>query len=164
MHQRQSSLGTLREGKEKTQIRYEQSRWKIGTAADHTSEAGAAEGSSAFRNGSVSNGATNAASACHSFEEWEGTEAGGNGVRLLAGFAQHAGVAQCLKSQPVQQQLDFVTGVFEPAPAETVKTPGHARTNPSRRTTAIFTVRDVMSCIWSELTGQALRRLPDYKA
>jgi hypothetical protein len=65
------------------------------------------------------------------------------------GLAQHAGVAQRMESQPVQQQVDFVPRAFCLTPAETVKTPCQASTKPSRRTTAIFTGRSIMARNWS---------------
>jgi len=69
---------------------------------------------------------------------------------LSEGRAQHAGVEQRLKSQPVQQQLRFVAAVPAPVSAETVKTPCQARTTPSNRTTAVFTVRNTIFRNWSD--------------
>ena len=84
-------------------------------------------------------------SACNSFWELEGRAQGAIGVEGAFGITQQAGVEQCLKSQPLQQQLDSVTPAFGLRPVETEKTPCHARTNPSRRTTADFANRDVMA-------------------
>ena len=83
-----------------------------------------------------------AASACHSFEEWEGTGAGARGAELLAGLAQQAVVEQRPESQPVRQQPGFPPRTL--APRETAKVPGHARTNPSRRTVALFKVHELI--------------------
>ena len=120
------------------------------------SEAGeaACEGSSlAGKVGSVSRETTDAASACHSFGEEVGREAGANGARLSAGLAQQTGVEQCLESHPLQQQLDLAPPMFAPVPAETGETLRQTRTNPSRTTTAVVRKRDVMSSSWSFLTA-----------
>jgi len=61
------------------------------------------------------------------------------------GLLQHAGVAQRVKSQPGQQQLDFVPSAFWLALAETRKAPCQARAKPSRSTTALFTGCNIMA-------------------
>jgi hypothetical protein len=105
--------------------------------------------SSAEIKGSVSEEAADAASAYHSFWVEVGREAGAKGARFSAGLAQQMGVEQCLESQPLQQQLDFLTATFAPVPAETVGTLCQTKANPSRMTTAVFTKRDVMASSWS---------------
>jgi len=148
--QQRQSLGTLRvEGKE-SQIRYEQSRWKIGTAAARRKEKAVGGGSTVGGDCTVRTEATAVAKACNSFWEFERGKTGT--LRLSAGFAQHAGVAQCLESQPVQQHLGFAPRVFGAPPADIVKTPCHARINPSRKTTAVFTGRNNMASTWSHRT------------
>src|SRR5258708_1992839 len=99
-------------------------------------------------NGGISQDATNAANACHSFWDGVGREAGAKGARLSAGLAQQAGVEQCLESQPLQQQLDFAPPTFAPVPAEMLWTLCQTRTNPSRVTTTIFATRDVIASSW----------------
>lgn len=126
-------------------MRYEQSRWKIGTAANPSREEGATGSRSSGRSGRVSNEVTGAASACHSLDERVGTGAGVEGARLSAGLAQQAGVAHRVESHPVQQQLDFAALGFEPVPAYTVTTPCHTRRSPSKSTIGIFTACDLMS-------------------
>jgi hypothetical protein len=105
--------------------------------------------SPACREGSASSETTEAASAWNSFCETEGREAGATGAEGAPRFTQHAGVAQCLLSQPVQQQLFFAPCAVVLAVRHDAKTPCHARRNPSRRTTAILIGRDVMFGDWS---------------
>ena len=104
---------------------------------------------SAAREGSAISATTDAASACNSFSEVEGSEAGVTGAVGVSRFAQQAGVAQCLLSQPVQQQLRLTLCVVAPRRTGDAKTPCHARTNPSRSTTAILNGRDVIISDWS---------------
>jgi hypothetical protein len=90
-----------------------------------------------------------AASACHSFWDGAGREAGAIGTGL-AGRAQQTGVAHFPQPDLQHAQLGLCDGVgILPERAETVKTPCHARTNPSTRTTDAFTNRDVMAFDWS---------------
>jgi hypothetical protein len=98
--------------------------------------------SSAGLAGSAKTKATDVAMACHSFWEVEDGEAG-KGVEGLDGRAQQPGVAHL--PQPESQQLRATRVRFETLPAGTVKTHSHARTNPSRRTTAVFTRRDIIA-------------------
>jgi len=110
----------------------------------------AAVGSScAAREGNASSETTEAVSAWNSFCEAEGREAGVTGADGALGLTQHAGVAQCLLSQPVQQQLRFALCEVAPRRAGDAKAPCHARRNPSRSTTAILIGRDVMFNDWS---------------
>ena len=85
-----------------------------------------------------------AASACHSFWEEIGTEAGAEGLRLSAGLAQQAGVEQCRISQPLQQQLGIVLLEFAIAAPVAVGTLSQSRANPRRMATATFTGRAIM--------------------
>jgi hypothetical protein len=107
---------------------------------------------------------TEAASACNSFCELDGSEQGTIGVEGTAGLAQQAGVEQCLKSQPLQQQVFFAPFEITLVLAATMSAPGHARTNPSNRTTTNFITRNVMALInclrtaTSELTSRIPRR------
>src|SRR5947207_13371578 len=105
--------------------------------------------SSAAHEGSGSCETTEAASAWNSFCEVEGREAGATGADGALGLTQHAGVAQCLLSQPVQQQLFFAPCAVAPVMGDDAKTPNHARRNPSRSTKAILIGRDVMFSDWS---------------
>jgi len=61
------------------------------------------------------------------------------------GLAQHAGVAQCVESQPVQQQLVLVPRAFALTPPDSEKTPCQARTNPNRKTAAVCAGRNIMA-------------------
>jgi hypothetical protein len=110
----------------------------MGTAGAGNNEEAAVKESFAREDGRASKVETDAASACHSFEEWEGTGAGTRGAGLFAGLAQQAVVEQ----QLVRQQPGFPPRAL--SPMETAKVPCHARTNPSRRTVAVFKVRAVM--------------------
>jgi len=111
---------------------------------------GVEEGSSvAEREGSASNGMTDAASACDSFCEVAGREAGATGTEGASRFTQQTGVAQCLLSQPLQQQLFFAPCVVAPMREDDAMTPCQARINPSSATTAILIGRDVMFSDWS---------------
>src|SRR5258706_16138363 len=105
--------------------------------------------SSAALERSVSSETKETASAWNSFCEVEGREAGATGAEGVSRFTQQAGVAQCLLSQPVQQQLFCATVAPALVRADTAKTPCNARTSPSRRTTAILVGRDVMFGYWS---------------
>jgi hypothetical protein len=111
----------------------------------------AARGSSSSRKlkGNAIDKTTDAASACKSFWDVETTRAGATGVEGAFGLTQQAGVEQCLESQRGPQQFILARREFAPVPADAVKTPCQARTNPSRRTTAIFTGRNVIACNWS---------------
>ena len=104
---------------------------------------------SAAHEGSGSSETTEAASAWNSFCEVEGREAGATGADGALGLTQQAGVAQCLLSQPVQQQLFFAPCAVVPVAGDDAKTPCHARRNPSRSTNAILVGRDVMFSDWS---------------
>jgi len=99
--------------------------------------------------GSVSSVTTDAASAWNSFCEVEGREAGATGTEGVSRFTQQAGVEQCLSSQPVQQQLLWAMRARALVGADAAKTPGQARTNPSRRTAAALTIRIFMAANWS---------------
>jgi len=87
-------VGTLRAEEKKSQIRKEQSRWKIGTASAWTGRG--ANGSSWIATDASAGSASVAeATASRSIPEEGHGEAGAVGARLLsAGFAQQAGVAQ----------------------------------------------------------------------
>ena len=100
--------------------------------------------------GSAKQEETDAASACHSFWEEVGREAGAKGSRFSAGFVQQTGVVHF--PQPDLQQAQFglcATEGGSPAPADTVKTPCHARSNPSRITSGVFASRIVMALVQS---------------
>jgi len=114
----------------------------MGTAGTSKNEEAAATQSFARQEGKASKVETDAANACHSFEDGEGTGAGTRGAELLAGLAQQADVEQRWGPQPVRQQPGFPPRAL--APMATVKAPCHARTNPSRRTVAVFKGRNVM--------------------
>lgn len=103
----------------------------------------------AGREGSVIKETSVAASPWNSFCVVEGSEAGAIGADGESGFTQQAGVAQCLLSHPVQQQLFFTLCVVADVCADDAMTPCQARTNPSRSTTAILIGRDVMFGDWS---------------
>ena len=118
-------------------------------AVSEADEAECAGSLSVERDGSVSQEEADAASACISFWEGVGREAGAKGARLSAGLAQQTGVEQCLESQPLQQQFDFVPPTFAPAPAETVGALCQTRTSPSKIMSAVFASRDVMASNWS---------------
>ena len=107
-------------------------------------------GLSAGSDGNVAKKTSDAAKACNSFWEFVRGETGAFGMRLSTGFAQQAGVAQFLESQPVQQHADFALRPLVSAPAETVKTPCQARRKPSQRTIAVFTCRSLIFRSWSE--------------
>lgn len=115
-------------------------------------EGARAGSSSAAREGSASE-EIGAASAWTSFCEVEGREAGATGAEGASRFAQQAEVAQCVLSQPVQQQLLRATRARALVRVDAAKTPCHARTNPSRRTTAILIGRNVMFGDWSLSTS-----------
>lgn len=89
-------------------------------------------------------------------------EAGADGVRLSAGLAQHAGVGQRVKSQPVQQQAGLAAGTFRLA-TTVVTMPCHDRTSPNNRMVAVFTGRSVMPSSWSAL-NRTSQNLPLSKA
>jgi len=72
-----------------------------------------------------------------------GREGGGKGEEGLDGRVQHPGVAHL--SQPESQQLRVTRVPYETLPAGRVNTHSHARTNPNRRTTAIFAGRDIIA-------------------
>ena len=111
---------------------------------------GARVGSSfAGRAGSGSSETTVATSACNSFCAGAGSEAGSDGAEGASRFTQQAGVAQCLLSQPVEQQLAFTDDALPTGKAEAAKTPCQARTNPSRSTAAILMQRDLIVSDWS---------------
>src|SRR5262245_28564003 len=106
----------------------------MGTVANPLNREGTVGKASAWRVGSINNAVTDTASACTSFAECGGTEAGDDGAPSSADL-QHEGVTQPLESQPVPQH-DFAPVTFEKA--LTAKTPGHARITPSTNTTASF--------------------------
>ena len=93
--------------------------------------------------GSVSHEETDAASACHSFWQEVGRETGAKGSRFSGGLAQQTGVAQCLESQPEQQQLDFAAAVALTL-AVRVGLLCQTTTNASTMAIAVFASRDVM--------------------
>jgi hypothetical protein len=109
-----------------------------------TVEGSRAGGRSARRAGSVTNAITKAASAWNSLCDAEGRERGATGADGGLGLTQHAGVEQCLLSQPAQQQLVFEFCVVTPIGAKVVNTPWHVRTKPTRRTIAILAGRNVI--------------------
>ena len=119
----------------------------MGTAVTGMNEEEGAASPPAKRESNGSEGAADTASACHSFWEVEGTGAGVKGVKGCAGFVQHVGVGHFEQSD--SQHLQATRGVAEPVPADTVKTPCQARTNPSRTAPAVFSSLDVMACNWS---------------
>ena len=132
------------------------------------SEAGeaACEGSAlAGRNGSVSGETTDAASACHSFWEEVGREAGANGSDGCEGLAQQTGVAHLPQPDLQHGQLACAAEGLPPLRAAIVGTFCHTRMNPSKMTTAVFTNRDVMASGWSFRTAnpytdcQSVRRV-----
>src|SRR5438132_700838 len=131
--------GTLRAGRGKSQRREQQSRWRSGMAMTEAGEGARAGTSSAEREGSAKTEARDAPSACNSFWEVEGRGDGATGSEGAFDFSQQAGVEQCVKSQPVQQQRVLSSRAFAPIPAYTVTTFCQARIYPSRRTIAIFT-------------------------
>src|SRR5262245_1609890 len=93
------------------------------TAAGRVQENGTGQGLSVGGQGNARKALADNASACHSFDGREGTEAGANGSRGFAGFLQQTGVKQFLKSQPLQQQRDFCAGARRTSPKERAKTP-----------------------------------------
>ena len=109
--------------------------------------------SSGKRKGNASDETTGAARACNSFWDVEATRAGVTGAEGAFGLTQHAGVEQCLESQRGPQQLILARCAFAPVPADAIRTPCQTRTNPSRRTTAVFIGRNVMACNWSFWTA-----------
>src|SRR5579872_6206608 len=96
-------MGTLRAGKEENQSRKEQSRWKMGTAPTWTGGGVKGESWRAWR-ASVETERGGEAMACHWWPEAQRGAAGVTGVRLSVGRAQHAGVAQLLRSGLQQWQ------------------------------------------------------------
>ena len=103
--------------------------------------------------GNASAETTGAARACNSFWDVEATRAGVTGAEGAFGLTQHAGAEQCLESQRGPQQLILARRASAPVPADAINTPCEARTNPSRRTTAVFVGRNVMACNWSFWTA-----------
>ena len=112
------------------------------TEADETTRGGSSSGK---LKGNASDKTTDAARACKSFCDVEGTEAGATGAKGASGFTQHAGVEQRLESQRGPQQFILARRGFVLVLADAIRTPCQARTNPSRRTTAIFTGRNVIA-------------------
>ena len=105
----------------------------------------------AAREGGARKGMTEPVSANNSFCVAERTGAGATGAEGAFGFTQHVGVEQLLELQCARQQFDFPSRVL--ALALIVKTLCHTRTNPRRRPTAVFTIRDVMPFNGSVCTG-----------
>lgn len=105
------------------------------------------EGSSSIESGgSVSQEETDAASACHSFWEEVGREAGAKGSRFSAGFVQQIGVAHLPQPDLQHAQFGLCDAVVEsPERADTEATPCHTRRNPSSVTSAVFASRVVMA-------------------
>jgi len=114
------------------------------TEADETARGGS---SSEKLKGNASDKTTDAARACSSFWDVEEARAGATGAEGAFGLTQHARVEQCLESQRGPQQLILARRAFAPVPADAVMEPCQARTNPSTRTTAIFTGRNVIAAI-----------------
>jgi len=103
-----------------------------------------AGGSHTERAGGNVNQATAAAKAWISCCEAEGSGAREIGAVGVLGLTQHAGVAQCLLSHPVQQQL-LATPESETAMAGALITLCHARRNPSNTTIAAFVIFRAMT-------------------
>jgi len=125
--------------------------------ADEAARGGSSSGK---LKGNASDKTTDAASACKSFWNVEAARAGATGAEGASGFTQHARVEHCLESQRGPQQFIWARRAFAPVPADPVKTPCQARTNPSTRTTAIFTGRNVIAAIGGFGTRLACRRHP----
>lgn len=117
--------------------------------------------SSTVRGVRTSNETTDAASAMNSLCEVDGSDAGAIGAEGVLRFTQQAGVEQCVPSQPEQQQPLFAPCALAPLELDAAKTPCQARMNPSRRTTAIFTGRDIVVFQSVVLDDQSLRSLPE---
>src|SRR2546427_5570804 len=109
-------------------------------AVSEEDQAAIAGNSSAERAGSARTSAADTASACHSF--WV-VQRGGASAKGWDGWAQHPGLAHLAHWK--SQQLRITRVPLEPLSTGTVKTHDHARTNPSRRTTAVFARRDVIA-------------------
>jgi len=77
-------------------------------------------------------------SACNGFCEVGGSGTGVIGAEGLFGLAQQAGVEQCVKSQPLQQQFFALPAEAKFERAAELKAPCQARTKLSRRTRAAF--------------------------
>jgi len=92
--------------------------------------------SSTLLEGSIRDGTTDAMIASNSFSVAERAGSGTTGAEGASGFTQHGGVEQLLEPQPVRQQTDFAAGALVAA-----KTLCQARTNPSRRATAVSATR-----------------------
>jgi len=90
-------------------MRYEQSRWKSGTAISDADETECEGGSSVGNVGRDNQEKADAASACHSFWEEAGIEAGAKGARLSAGLPQQAGVGHFVW-WPEPRQLHTLNG------------------------------------------------------
>ena len=94
---------------------------------------------------------SDAASACHSFGDVVGREAGAIGADGWAGREQHTGVAHLAQAATVWQHWqpawDWAGRLVERA--DTAETPCQTRRNPSRMTRAIFVRRAVMASKWS---------------
>jgi len=97
------------------------------TEVEETASGGSSSGK---RKGNASDETTDAARACNSFWDVETARAGATGAEGAFGFTQHAGVEQCLESQRGPQQFILARRAFAPVPADNVKTPCQARTNP----------------------------------
>jgi hypothetical protein len=116
-------------------------------AVSEAGEPACEESSLAGKVGSASGETTDAASACNSFWEEVGREAGANGSDDCEGLAQQTGVAHL--PQPDLQHGQLACAVEAPLLAAIVGTLCHTRMNPSKMTTAVFTIRNVMASSWS---------------
>ena len=96
--------GTLRAGSEKTQIRYEQSRWKMGSARTGSRKVAGGKTLSLAVNPALKTSVAGPTTAFASGDAREGTEAGEAGRLSLAGAVQQVGVAQLAGSAWQQWQ------------------------------------------------------------
>jgi len=90
---------------------------------------------------------SDAASACHSFGDVVGREAGATGAEGWAGRGQHTGVAHLAQAATVWQHSQAAwdwTGTLVER-ADTAETPCQTRRNPSKTTRTVFVRRAVMA-------------------
>jgi hypothetical protein len=96
------------------------------------------------------------ASACNSFWEVEGIEAGATGAEGAFGSAQHSGVRQCLQSQA--QELP--AGATEAtASGDTAATGRDTRTSPSNNAIAILVSFSAMPGFSSRFQNETASKL-----
>ena len=95
--------------------------------------------------GGVATETAGGALSCHAFCELAGGVAGGAGTGGAGVATQQVGVEQLVKSQPVQQQRDFVPRASAPGRVLAMMIPCPARNIPSRNTTTVRTSRDLMA-------------------